>query len=209
MVLAGAGLRHLPSRRVQVNVQTNLSRPSRHCVSLTASAFSSWSNHQGAKPASNSQPSLLHIFLGLAPRAGLLGRSRFQLSFIAGGAAQALAGGQGPPAGGPSGGGSSGGGSGGDGSFSSCTAGGASNVLGDLASSESSDMVEEVILLDVGGKSSRDSSVLSPIRDTNWFTNHQGFSKPGAREPDKVCLNIICISCLCQIIPSSFGTLPG
>ncbi|MEW5309919.1 MAG: hypothetical protein WDW38_001761 [Sanguina aurantia] len=73
--------------------------------------------------------------------------------FVAGGAAQALAGGQGPPDGGPSGGGSSGGGggSGGDGSFSSCASGGASNVLADVASSESTDMVEAVILLDVGG----------------------------------------------------------
>lgn len=152
MVLAGAGLRHLPSRRVQSNVQPTRNRPSRHCVSLTASAFNSWSNTQG-QPSSKSHSSLLHVFLGLAPRAGPLGRSRLQLLFIAGGASQALGGGHGPPAGGPSGGGSGGGGSGGDGSFSSCAAGGASNVLGDVASSESTDMVEEVILLDVGGES--------------------------------------------------------
>lgn len=151
MALAGAGFRHLPIRRVDVQTPH---RPSRHCVALSASAFNpSQSHHQEAK-SSNLHPPLFQVFLGLVPRArGLLGRSRLQL-FVAGGAAQALAGGQGPPDGGPSGGGSSGGGggSGGDGSFSSCASGGASNVLADVASSESTDMVEAVILLDVGGK---------------------------------------------------------
>jgi hypothetical protein len=72
------------------------------------------------------------------------------MSFCFGAGLNAAASGGGPGNQGPWDGGS--GGSGGDGSFNGSGGGSAGNVIGDIAASDTADVKEDVILLDVGGK---------------------------------------------------------
>jgi len=77
------------------------------------------------------------------------GKHAIGMSFCVGVGLNATASGGGPGNQGPWDGGS--GGSGGDGSFNGSGGGSAGNVIGDIAASDTADVKEDVILLDVGG----------------------------------------------------------